>query len=269
MTGRSKELKIVLILSFSVVLISLVFTYVIGQTYPKLEERAQFGDSFGALNALFSVMAFISVIFTVSQQIKELGLQRQQLAQQKKEFIITRITSIAYNQVEKFDRIFENAEFSYYFRHQEKKESGKKAMVQINRSIESLIKSITRAENIRLQDFTNPYNALGFVASANIDELEICISVINAGYSLIQRATASEEFQQQDIDEILNIYWSNLDIAFIEFLRLFYKQILRYKEDISSHKTDERKAVDRFLGIFESSKLFLHSNIDFKALTTN
>lgn len=42
-------------------------------------ERGQFGDMFGALNALFSGLAFAGIIYTIRQQKEELELQREEL----------------------------------------------------------------------------------------------------------------------------------------------------------------------------------------------
>ncbi len=41
---------------------------------------AEFGDSFGAVNALFSALAFAGIIITILLQRKELALQREELA---------------------------------------------------------------------------------------------------------------------------------------------------------------------------------------------
>ena len=46
---------------------------------PDWPTRAQFGDSFGAINALFSGLAFASLIYTIFLQRGELQLQRQEL----------------------------------------------------------------------------------------------------------------------------------------------------------------------------------------------
>ncbi len=48
-------------------------------------ERGTFGDMFGALNALFSGLAFSGVIFAVLLQSKELQLQRLQNEENRKE----------------------------------------------------------------------------------------------------------------------------------------------------------------------------------------
>lgn len=48
-------------------------------------EQGQFGDQFGAVNALFSGLAFAGLIFTIILQKKELALQREELADTRKE----------------------------------------------------------------------------------------------------------------------------------------------------------------------------------------
>lgn len=50
------------------------------------EERGQFGDMFGAANALFSGLAFVGLIITLILQREELSLQRDELKQTRKEF---------------------------------------------------------------------------------------------------------------------------------------------------------------------------------------
>jgi hypothetical protein len=47
--------------------------------------RGTFGDMFGAVNALFSGLAFAGVIYAIYLQTKELKLQREELSQTRKE----------------------------------------------------------------------------------------------------------------------------------------------------------------------------------------
>lgn len=49
--------------------------------------RGQFGDQFGAVNALFSGLAFAGIIFTILLQRRDLSLQREELEETRKEFI--------------------------------------------------------------------------------------------------------------------------------------------------------------------------------------
>ena len=48
-------------------------------------EKGQFGDAFGALNTLFSGLAFAGVIYAIILQKKELALQREELEKTRKE----------------------------------------------------------------------------------------------------------------------------------------------------------------------------------------
>jgi len=43
-------------------------------------QRGTFGDMFGAVNALFTGLAFATLIYTAWMQREELGLQREELA---------------------------------------------------------------------------------------------------------------------------------------------------------------------------------------------
>ena len=54
-------------------------------TFDNPEKQGQFGDQFGAVNALFSGLAFAGLIFTIILQKKELALQREELSQTRKE----------------------------------------------------------------------------------------------------------------------------------------------------------------------------------------
>lgn len=51
------------------------------------EARGLFGDKFGAINALFSALAFAGIIFTILLQKRELKLQREELEETRGEFI--------------------------------------------------------------------------------------------------------------------------------------------------------------------------------------
>lgn len=52
------------------------------------ERKGQFGDSFGAINSLFSGLALAGIIYTIYLQKKELSLQRKELSDTREEFKI-------------------------------------------------------------------------------------------------------------------------------------------------------------------------------------
>lgn len=71
------------------------------------EKRGQFGDMFGAVNALFSGLAFAGLIITLILQRRELSLQRDELEQTREELKNQREEFEKENETLKYQR-FEN-----------------------------------------------------------------------------------------------------------------------------------------------------------------
>jgi len=67
-----------------IILLQGLIAFVIYKSFPDWTSRGQFGDVFGAVNALFSGLAFAGLIYAIL-------LQREDLALQRKELELTRI----------------------------------------------------------------------------------------------------------------------------------------------------------------------------------
>ena len=80
-----KVIRIALFTSLGVISIW-ALTFVLYSFFCSMEERGQFGDMFGAVNALFSGLAFAGLIITLILQKRELTFQRDDLKQTRKEF---------------------------------------------------------------------------------------------------------------------------------------------------------------------------------------
>lgn len=72
------------------------------QLFDSWGERGTFGDMFGAINALFSGLAFAGVIYAIFLQRKELELQREELVLTRKE--LRKSASAQSNQVEQMKK---------------------------------------------------------------------------------------------------------------------------------------------------------------------
>ena len=85
---------------------------------PNIGERGQFGDSFGAVNALFAGFAFAGVIYAIILQKRELELQREELEATRAEIRGQREQLQAQNQTLQKQN-FENSFFQLLGRHSE------------------------------------------------------------------------------------------------------------------------------------------------------
>lgn len=63
-----------------VILINVGFGYAVHYFIPEWEKSGVFGDTFGAINSLFSGLAFSGLLYKILLQSRELKLQREELA---------------------------------------------------------------------------------------------------------------------------------------------------------------------------------------------
>ncbi len=70
-----------------VLLIYCAFLTFIPRLYPNIQERGQFGDTFGALSSLFTALGFVGLLFTIHQNNAEL-MKRDQEATQERDILL-------------------------------------------------------------------------------------------------------------------------------------------------------------------------------------
>jgi len=85
---KSKDKKLIIIGAITVVLIIGLWCLTYYLLKDDIDNRGTFGDMFGSINALFSGLALAGIIFTILLQRIELGYQRNELRETRKEFII-------------------------------------------------------------------------------------------------------------------------------------------------------------------------------------
>ncbi|MBY3315075.1 putative phage abortive infection protein [Rhizobium laguerreae] len=79
----------------------------------KGEPLGQLGDTFGALNALFSALAFIAVLFTLKQQRDDLNRQQEQIFRTEKDQHVQRFEQTFYELLRLLREARNDVEFRY------------------------------------------------------------------------------------------------------------------------------------------------------------
>jgi hypothetical protein len=97
---------------------SAIVIYFIGKNDGEWSTRGQIGDMFGAINALFSGLAFAGIIYTIllqreelSEQRHELELTRQEFETQNKTLKLQRFEATFFNLLDLHNRLIEEFEF--------------------------------------------------------------------------------------------------------------------------------------------------------------
>ena len=115
-----KFLRIFILLSIVMALLAFLCPFIINYFFCDWSKSGTFGETFGALNALFSGLAIAGVIVTIliqrnelKNQRIELGLQRTEMQETRKEFLINRTTNLVYSQLDRFEKALTDFSISY------------------------------------------------------------------------------------------------------------------------------------------------------------
>lgn len=133
--NESTNYWLLILLSAGVVGIFAFSWWWIATSFHDPEKQGQFGDQFGAVNALFSGLAFAGLIFTIILQKKELALQREELTQTREELKgqkkqlekqnetlkIQRFENTFFQMLTQFQEIVNNLSFTYLNRDKERR----------------------------------------------------------------------------------------------------------------------------------------------------
>ena len=108
-----------LCIMLTIVTVAFIANFCLIFTNYSREIRGAFGDQFGAVNALFSGLAFAGLIYTIILQRKDLKLQRKEMKQQTQEFSkenetlkIQRFENTFFNMLSQFQEVVNNLKCS-------------------------------------------------------------------------------------------------------------------------------------------------------------
>ncbi len=82
---KGESSKPLFVLLLAVFLIWIIFDLMLYLSIKDWNVKSQFGDMFGAINSLFTGLAFAGVIYTIILQKRELQLQRLEIIETRKE----------------------------------------------------------------------------------------------------------------------------------------------------------------------------------------
>ena len=63
--------RLILLIAVLAIIAQILTPILVGLFYPSLESRALFGDSFGITNSIFSLLAILAILFTITSQHAE------------------------------------------------------------------------------------------------------------------------------------------------------------------------------------------------------
>lgn len=198
---KENNLKGLLLLSLGVFFIWLIALFSTNWWFGDWAKSAPFGDSFGAINALFSGLALGGIIYTIFLQKKELGLQRKELRATREEFKIQnrtlrlqRFESTFFNLLSLHHQITDSIDYSVY---KNKEREGLRRISKLSGSDETVFKELII-----------------------INGRDVFAYHYKSFYSRLQRDKVSAI---DDLHKKYNEYWKNIRSDFSHYFRNLYR----------------------------------------------
>lgn len=255
-----------------------------------------FGDTYGAVNALFSGATVLGLIYTILMQKTELSYQRKELKLQRKElklqreemsatrneFVMNRSTEIVYNQLERIDA--EGKEFKVTIEEEELKgiEAFKKVVDFISDTQtqrKSSNKEMKDSEMEEIQKYRilidisrSTFNALG----SNYLSILRYITVFSDSTDVLKEVIIRGTLAPDEINGLKNILYLNSGIVQTTAMARIYRELQfwkecsdKYPQTLNQGQIQDMVAFNGIANSIESSMRFCQTLITEKNISEN
>lgn len=198
------------------------------------EIRGTIGDSFGALNSLFSGLAFAGVIMTIIMQKNELTLQRDEMIETRKEFETNRTTNIVYNQLQRFEAAVEllNIPESDKFRPE-----GFRAMLYLDTK-----KAFILRDDTVEQKKEKVLNSMRFYSTYGMQILIFSIAAYNA-MNVVKATLAKSNLSIDELNQLKDTFFRNIGSIQLDVIEDISETVRLFFELFNTDNDTDLKAI--------------------------
>lgn len=239
----------------SLLLMTIIYPLILSHFISLPNDKGVFGDSFGALNAVFSALALSGVIVSIYMQRNEMGLQRDEMISSRYEYKHNRITNLVYYQLQKYEKSLELFKIKYH----NEEPSGNNAIYFLDKNLKHL-RNYEKDKQDKLQEALKKkddiIHNLFILASSKSEITTFIISSYNC-ISALNIIIDKSDLDDEDKNELRSIFINNVGIitpsvletidTTVDFLGQFFREL-----DIEENQLkDIRLLMDIFLYIDE------------------
>lgn len=256
--------------SIVIIIVSIIYPFIVNYFLNDWTKSGTFGDTFGALNAIFSGIAISGLIITILIQKKELenqrnelSLQRTEMIETREEFLINRITNIIYNQLERFEK----AIHSFKIEWEEKTYTGYEAFFFLDSSKQTIynLPDDKRTDEEKLIERKKLNCAAMKLYSKNsISIAQFSLQAYNSA-SVVKETLSRSELSIEEINNLKNLYFRNIGFINIEVLQDITDKFREYL-DLTTEHYDFLTSCNLNYGKLTTATIFLNSLLKFRTL---
>jgi hypothetical protein len=229
-------LTIFLIIAVVLVIITFAFPFVINTYFSDWSVSGTFGDTFGALNALFSGLAFTGVIVTIliqrtelKNQRIELQLQRTEMQETRKEFLINRTTNLVYNQLDRFEKSISEFQIT----HNSKTYIGNDAITFLDENKKTVTKPYDKPDEVYAKEMKESVIELLKIYTPNKLQIEKFAQNAFNSVEVLKRLIYKTDLDLEQLKDMKNIFFVNvgfINMGIIERMSELAEEEITYLE---------------------------------------
>lgn len=195
-------------------IIAFIFPFAINYFFSDWSKSGTFGDTFGALNALFSALALAGVIVTIliqrtelKNQRIELSLQRNEMKETRKEFLLNRTTTLVYNQLDRFEKAL--SEFIIRAPNGTPLK-GNDAVLYLDENKYSVNKPYDKPEDEYKAEMKTSIIQLLKIYSRNKSEIEKLSHSVSNSVDVLKRLVYKTDLEIEELNDLKNLFFVNI-----------------------------------------------------------
>jgi hypothetical protein len=194
--------------------VAFIFPFSINYFFSDWSKSGTFGDTFGALNAIFSGLALAGVIVTIliqrtelKNQRTELALQRNEMKETRKEFLLNRTTTLVYNQLDRFEKALSELTISA---HNGSYLKGNDAILYLEDNKNHVNKPFDKPEKEYKAEMRKAIIQLLKIYGPNKSEIEKFSHSISNSVDVLKRLIYKTDLEIEELNDLKNLFFVNI-----------------------------------------------------------
>ena len=262
---KDNHFKNFILIGIILTVVSLIYPFLVNYFFDDWTKSGTFGDTFGALNALFSGLAIAGLITTIliqknelKYQKEELTLQRNEMKETRKEFLLNRSTNLIYRQLERFEKSINELTIKF----EANTYTGNSAIFLLDKF--NKVRTLDELADETLIQKRKEENAyVSKVYIKNKDELNKFSHNAYNSVEVLQNIIYNSTLEIEELNELKNLFFEN--IGFIN-LGVIENVLNLSKEQTEIFEIEDYVKLDIGVGEMYFSEIFFKSIIAFSKL---
>lgn len=209
----ANHLSIFIKFAAGLTIFSITFPFIVNHFFNDWTKSGTFGETFGALDGLFSGLALAGVIVTIliqkselENQRLELQLQRTEMQQTRKEFLINRTTNLVYSQLDRFEKCLNDLIIT----HNGETYKGNDAISFLDENQERVYKPYDKPEEVYRAEMKESIIKFLKIYAPNKSKIEKFAHNAYNSVEVLKRLIYKTELEIEELNDLKKLFFVNL-----------------------------------------------------------